>query len=107
MIVHVVLFRPKPDVSELDRDAMFSALRTASKEIPTVRRFLIGSRITHGAAYERLMTQDFPYSAIVEFDDLAGLETYRRHARHEELGRLFYALSDSALVYDYEMSAIL
>lgn len=107
MIVHVVLFRPKPDVGEADRQAMFSALREASGGIPSVRRFLIGDRITHGASYEPLMSQGFPYSALIEFDDLAGLQAYLVHPRHEELGRLFYALLDSALVYDYEMRGIL
>ena len=107
MVVHVVLFRPKPDVSEADRQTMFSALREASSAIPSVRRFLIGDRLTHGAAYEHLMSQDFPYSALIEFDDLAGLQAYLLHPRHEELGRLFYALMDSALVYDYEMRGIL
>ena len=107
MVAHVVLFRPKADVSESDRQALFTALRVASTEIPSVRRFLIGSRVTHGATYEGLMAQDYPYSAIIEFDDLAGLEAYRQHPRHEELGRLFYALLDSALVYDYDMNGIL
>ena len=107
MIVHVVLFRPKPAVSERDREAMFAALTIASTEIPSVRRFRIGTRITHGASYEPLMTDDYPYSAIVEFDDLTGLQAYQRHPQHEELGRLYYALSDAALVYDYEMGSVI
>ena len=105
MVAHIVLFRPKPDVSEADRRAMFDALDAASRGIPSVRRFHIGRRITHGAPYERMMTENFPYAAVVEFDDFAGLAEYRTHQRHEELGRLFYALLEAALVYDYEMEA--
>ena len=107
MVAHVVLFRPRRDVSEPDRQAMFKALRAASRDIPSVRRFQIGDRIVHGAAYEQRMAGDYPYAAVIEFDDMAGLEAYLAHPQHEELGRLFYALLDSALVYDYEMRGIL
>jgi len=102
MVRHVVLFRPRVDVSETDRHAMFGALNVAASEIPTVRRFFVGQRVTHGAAYEQLMQQNFPYAAIVEFDDLAGLQAYLQHPKHRELGDLFYRLQDAALVYDFQ-----
>lgn len=102
MLIHVVLFRPKPAIADADRQAMFEALSTAASQIPTVRRFHVGSRVTHGAPYEHLMPQDFPFVAIVEFDDLDGLQAYLRHPQHERLGGLFYQLQESALAYDYE-----
>ena len=104
VVVHVVLFRPKADISEQDRRDMFDALHTAATSIPGVRRFQVGPRVTHGAAYERLAVHDFPFAAIVEFDDLAGLQAYLRHPQHEQLGALFYRLQDAALVYDYEVA---
>jgi hypothetical protein len=106
MLLHVVLFRPKLGISETDRTAMFAALNEAARDIPTVRRFRIGSRVTHGAAYETVMTEDFPFAAIIEFDDLAGLQAYLRHPKHEALGRLFYQLQAAALAYDYEAQAL-
>jgi hypothetical protein len=106
MFLHIVLFRPKPDVSDSDRTAMFAALNAAAAEIPTVRRFHVGSRVTHGAAYEKMMPQDFPFAAIIEFDDLAGLQAYLRHPAHERLGELFYQLQEAALAYDYEVKLI-
>ena len=102
MILHVVLFRPKADISESDRIAMFSALETAAKEIPSVRRFQVGARVAHGAAYERLMSEDYPFAAVIEFDDLAGLQAYLEHPQHKRLGTLFYGLQEVALAYDYE-----
>jgi Stress responsive A/B Barrel Domain len=102
MLLHVVLFKPKSGVSEADRTAIFDALHTASSEIPSVRRFRIGTRVTHGGKYEGLMSVDYSYSALIEFDDLSGLKAYLSHRSHERLGELFYALSDTTLVYDYE-----
>ena len=101
MLVHVVLFRPKPGLADSHRAAMFDALCDAAQEIPTVRRFHVGTRVIHGAAYESLMSLDFPFAALVEFDDLAGLQTYLNHPAHDRLGQLFYALQDAALAYDY------
>ena len=65
----------------------------------------MGKRITHGRAYEQMMTQDFSYAAVVEFDDLAGLQAYLQHPQHEKLGALFYELLEAGLVYDYEATA--
>jgi hypothetical protein len=106
MILHAVLFRPKPGLTESDRDAMFAALHAAARDIPTVKRFQIGARCLHGAGYEALMTQDFPFAAFIEFDDLDGLQTYLRHPQHARLGELFYALQEAALAYDYDLRAL-
>lgn len=85
---------------------MFDALTVAAREIPSVRRFHIGNRVLHGAAYEQQMTQDFPFVALVEFDDLAGLQAYLQHPKHQKLGALFYQLQEAALAYDYEVGAV-
>jgi hypothetical protein len=104
MFLHIVLFRPKPGISESDRQAMLDALHVASTEIPSVKRFQIGVRITHGGAYETLMPEDYPYAATVEFEDVEGLKRYLEHPKHAEVGKLFYELLDRGLVYDYDMS---
>ena len=106
MVAHVVLFRPKPDISDGDRASMFEALSAAAREIPTVRRFHIGRRLAHGAGYERLTAEDFPFAAVIEFDDLAGLQAYLQHPQHQKLGSLFYQLLAAGLVYDYEMEDV-
>jgi hypothetical protein len=102
MVLHVVLFRPKKGLSDSDRDAMLAALRAAATDIPSVRRFHVGARVTHGAAYESLMSEDYPFAAVIEFDDLDGLKGYLQHPKHRVLGDLFYQFQDAALAYDYD-----
>jgi hypothetical protein len=104
VVFHIVLFRPRANVGDADFGGLLDALGTAAREIPSVRRFQIGRRITHGRAYERQMTTDFPYAAVVEFDDLAGLKAYLEHPAHEDLGARFYQLLDVGLIYDFEMA---
>ncbi len=106
MLLHIVLFRPKSGIAESDREAMFAALTAAATEIPTVRRFHVGARLTHGAAYEQLMSRDFPFAAVIEFEDLAGLQVYLQHPAHDRLGGLFYKLQEEALAYDYQVKPL-
>jgi hypothetical protein len=106
MIFHVVLFAPRPDLTPGDEDAFASALERAVRDIPTVRGARVGRRVIHGQAYESLASADFPYAAIVEFDDLDGLQAYLAHPAHEALGARFYETLRAALVFDYDMGPV-
>lgn len=103
MILHVVLFRLKPDLAEEDREALAAALAQATREIPSIRRARVGSRLTLGRTYEQLMTTDYSFAALLEFDDRNGLQTYLDHPAHEQLAQRFYAGVSEALTYDFEM----
>lgn len=103
MIHHILLFRPRPDLTPERRRALAAAFETAVRSIPGIRGFRIGRRVTHGREYERLMREDLPYVAVLEFDDLASLKTYLAHPAHEALGNQFMEALDAGLIYDYEM----
>jgi hypothetical protein len=105
MIVHLVLFTPRPDLSPADRAAFIAAFERAVTEIPTVRGVRVGSRVTHGAPYEAV-TQAADYFAAIDFDDLAGLQQYLRHPAHVELGQRFGDTLASALVYDFDAGGL-
>lgn len=107
MIAHVVLMKPKPDLSRADRQAFAAAFERALREIPTVRSVRIGRRLVHGAGYETESVDGAgEYLAVIDFDDLAGLQTYLRHPAHDELGRRFYEVMSSAAVYDFEVGGV-
>ena len=103
MVCHVALFRPKAGLSAADRSALVSVLDKALRGIPTIRRFEIGRRVRHGAGYEALMSVDLEYAAVIEFDDLAGLQAYLAHPAHQALGRQFMQSLEASAIYDYEM----
>jgi hypothetical protein len=102
VILHVVLFRPRPDLSREDRQAFAAALARARDDIPSIRRLRLGRRVTHGRGYERLAPENYSYALIVEFEDLRGLQTYLEHPAHEALGRLFGTALAAAGAYDYD-----
>ena len=104
MIAHVVLFSPKPDLSVDDRRALLEALLTASRVIPSIRRFRVGKRVKHGLpGYEQMMQDEYEFAAIVEFDDVEGLKSYLSHASHVVIGRHFTSSAARSLAYDYEV----
>ena len=103
MIAHLVLFRPKPDLSKADRQALADAFTVALRSIPSVRRARFGPRVTHGRAYEQRMRADYSFAAILEFDDLAGLQAYLEHPAHDTLAVRFFAAFEEALMYDFDL----
>jgi len=103
VILHLVLFTPRPDLRRDERAALTTALARAIRAIPSVRNCRVGRRLRTGTAYEAAEPQDFQYCGLIEFDDRAGLEAYLVHPAHAELGRLFYETSARTLVHDFEL----
>ena len=101
MVIHVVLFRPRPDIDAEERGGLFEAMRTAAREIPTVRGFRIGQHLEPAPQYRLGGFPSYPWSAVLEFDDEAGLQAYLTHPLHRDLGRRFNAAAEAALIYDY------
>src|ERR671923_2015160 len=97
MIAHVVLFRPRVDLSAADRQRFADAVLRARREIVGIRRFEIGRRVMREVSYAQAMPEDFSFAAIVEFDDLAALTAYLQHPAHDELGALFWSTGDAVL----------
>ena len=107
MIAHVVLLKPRADLGERDKRAVLDAFADAASRIPSVKRCRIGRRVTHGLpGYEAAMRGGFEYSAIVEFDDVAGLKEYLTHPAHAAIGQYFSTAAAEALAYDYELVEI-
>ena len=104
MILHVVLFRPRPNLDDKARRGLAQAFADAIDKIGSIRRSRIGRRRTHGREYERLMREDYTHAAILEFDDLMGLKSYLEHPVHTQLGARFFECFEQALMYDFDVS---
>jgi hypothetical protein len=102
VVTHLVLIKPRPDLSLVDRRGLVRAFERAIREIPTVREVRIGRRIVHGAGYEQTAPNTADYLVVIDFNDLAGLQTYLQHPAHEELSARFSEALSSAMVYDFE-----
>lgn len=105
MTFHLVLFRPRPDLSDTDREELLDAMRAAARGIASVRRFEIGARVANPPQYVLGGFPDFPYVAWLEFDDEAGLHAYLSDPLHVTLGRRFNDAAEAALIYDFNRIA--
>jgi hypothetical protein len=105
MISHVVLMKPRADLSAADRAGFVDAFERAVREIPTVRAVYVSRRIRHGAGYEQT-SPDVDFVALINFEDLEGLQTYLRHPAHQELGVRFGQAMQLAMVYDCEVGEL-
>ena len=103
MIAHLVLFKPRADLAPADREALIRSFEQAIRDIPSVRRTRVGTRVTHGRPYEALMRVDYQYAAVIEFDDLAGLKAYLEHPAHGDLATRFFTAFEAALMYDFDL----
>ena len=106
MIVHLVLFTPRPDLSAGDRATVRETLQRALTEIPAIRGHKVGRRVRLGATYDRAAPLDFEFLVTIEVDDERALAEYLAHPAHENLGRLFYETSAQALACDFRVGAI-
>ena len=102
MIAHIVLFRPPAPLGRDAETALAAAFEAVVREIPSIRRARVGRRVVHGRSYEALMQVDYTYAAVLEFDDLAGLQAYLEHPLHEPLASQFFTTFEEALTYDFE-----
>ena len=103
MVSHLILMKPRADLSPAERAALIDAFEHAVRDIPTVRSVRVGRRAVHDAGYEQLAPDAADYLALIDFDDLAGLKAYLGHPAHEALGARFNHSLESALVYDFEV----
>jgi hypothetical protein len=104
MLVHLVLFKPRPALDAAGRQGLATALSEAIQQIPSVRHARVGRRITHGRPYEQLMRVDYSHMAMLEFDDVHGLTAYLEHPVHEQLAIRFFEAFEEALMYDYDVA---
>ena len=103
MIAHVVLFTPKSGLDADERRRLAEAFTAAVTQIPSVRRARVGRRVTHGRPYEQLMQIDYSHAAVIEFDDLAGLQAYLADPVHDVLASRFFGAFEHALMYDFDV----
>ncbi len=101
MVSHLVLLKPRPDLTGDGRQRLIAAFERALREIPTIRAVRVGRRRRIGAGYETGMPE-LDYFVEIDFDDVDGLKRYLDHPAHRELGDRFSDSLAGALVFDFE-----
>jgi len=106
VVRHLVLMKPRSNLTPVERQALIDAFENAIREIPEVRDVRVGRRVTFGAGYEAASPDAADVLVTIDFDDVAALQAYLRHPAHQELGERFNQSLSAALVYDFEMTGV-
>lgn len=105
MITHLVLFRPKPDLTASEGRVLLETFVQAATTIPSVQGVRIGRRVTFGHAYEAVPQPDHAFVVELDFVDPDGLNAYLRHPVHGELASRFYGAVAHAHAYDFDVQS--
>lgn len=97
MIAHIVLFRPKPNLSIARQRLFAQTIRDVLSAIPTIRRANVG-KIVSQSPLIGYMT--YTYAAVLEFDNASGLDQYLSDPSHEKLAQIFWESCESTVILD-------
>ena len=103
MILHIVLYEPKPGLSEADMAQFSAVLLEACATIPSIRQVRSGKTIDLGLGFEhRSEGLEFRYVAIFEFESVDGLKDYLTHPAHAALAEQFWKHCERTMILDVE-----
>jgi hypothetical protein len=101
MILHIVLYQPKPSATREELAELANSLESASRGIPSIRQVRVGKAMDFGLGYKNWPEdQKNGNVAVFEFDDRFGLEAYLAHDKHKTLSSLFWSTCDRPVIID-------
>lgn len=94
MLIHIVCWKYRPEVSEAEREDHRSRLNSLADIIESVRSLSVGADILH-------LDRSFDTGLVVEFDDLDGLDAYTVHPDHQAVAALGRELAEKTVSVDF------
>ena len=97
MVVHVVLMRLRPDVSEEDLDRLSGQVRDLVESIAGPDSCAIGPNVT-----EEPLAQGYGFGFVARFADRGALAAYHADPAHVGVSEAIQELAETVLVFDLE-----
>jgi len=95
LIKHVVFFRFKPEISEAAREDFLALLRALPSQIPEIVAFEAGRDVVRSP-------RSFDLALVSSFADLAALDRYAKHERHQPVLTRAREICEQVAAVDYE-----
>jgi hypothetical protein len=101
VIAHIVLFEPKPELTEGERRQFLATLRTAVSRIPEIKTARVGRTLSFLQMPENIIgLKTYSFAAILEFEDAANLQGYLQHPEHNPVREAFWKACSATLIVD-------
>jgi hypothetical protein len=94
MLVHIVCWKYKPDVSEAEREDHRSRLKTLATLIPDIISFDVGDDILH-------LDRSFDTGLIAVYPDRTALDAYTEHPDHQTVAAFGKEISAQVVSVDF------
>lgn len=94
MLIHIVCWKYRPDVSGEEREGHRKRLAALADLIPSVRRLDVGADVLS-------LERSFDTGLIAEFDSREGLDEYDAHPEHQAVVAIGRALAEKVVSVDF------
>jgi hypothetical protein len=101
MIKHIVLFKFKEDLPDVEKKSKMQKIKTGlealAEKVETLKKMEVGINCNQDEEYDLSLTS--------EFDSMEGLNAYAVHPEHLKIGKIIREILDkrACVDYDYEM----
>ena len=95
-MIHVVLFRPRPEADDNAIARLREALAELPAKIPGITRYTWGANVSPEGKED-----GYTLGFVMEFVDAAARDAYLPHPDHLAVGPLVGAVAEDVLVFDF------
>lgn len=95
MIIHVALFKWKPEVVPGTIDKLINDIRVLKKQIPQIVDIYAGENFSKWA-------KEYTHAVVVIVRNREDLDSYRNHPAHKPIADLCDALEANLIGFDFE-----
>jgi hypothetical protein len=94
MLIHVVLFKFKPDTTAAQAAQLEARLKGLPALIAEIREFRVGTDVVRSE-------RSYDLALVSGFDDLAAMQRYQVHPAHQEVVALVKTLCGGVVAVDF------
>jgi len=94
MLIHIVCWKYRPDVTDSAREEHRARLKALSQLVPGLGRLDVGADILH-------LDRSFDTALMAEFESREALDAYTEHPEHQAVANLGRGLAEKAVSVDF------
>jgi hypothetical protein len=94
MLTHIVCWKYKPEITEIEREDHRAKLRNLPNVIPNILSFSVGADILH-------LERSFDTGLVAVYPDRAALDFYTDHPAHQEVVAIGRVIAEKVISVDF------
>jgi hypothetical protein len=94
MLIHIVCWKYKPEITEAERENHRAKLRNLASVIPDILSFNVGADVLH-------LERSFDTGLVATYADMAALDAYTVHPEHQAVAALGKQIAEKVISVDF------